>query len=84
MEGALQAARAFHILMVVALFGLLFAAGLGWIYFLGVMVTVGLLVYEHALVSPEDLTQLPVAFLRVNALVGFTLLAATGIERIIL
>ncbi|MEE8219956.1 MAG: UbiA-like polyprenyltransferase [bacterium] len=84
LEGALQAARAFHILMVVALFGLLFAAGLGWIYFLGVMVTVGLLVYEHVLVSPEDLTQLPVAFLRINALVGFTLLAATGIERIIL
>ncbi|MDV2503145.1 MAG: UbiA-like polyprenyltransferase [bacterium] len=84
LEGALQAARAFHILMVVALFGLLFAAGLGWIYFLGVMVTVGLLVYEHALVSAEDLTQLPAAFLRINALVGFTLLAATGIERIIL
>jgi 4-hydroxybenzoate polyprenyltransferase len=83
-EGALQAARAFHLLMVVALFGLLFAAGLGWIYFIGVMVSVGLLVYEHALVHPEDLTQLPVAFLHINALVSVTLLVATGIERIIL
>ncbi|MFQ5893610.1 MAG: 4-hydroxybenzoate octaprenyltransferase, partial [Nitrospinota bacterium] len=83
-EGALQAARAFHILMVVALLGLLFAASLGWIYFLGVLVAVGLLVYEHTLVHPEDLSRLPVAFLHLNGLVSLTLLAATGIERIVL
>ncbi len=84
LEGALHAARAFHVLMVVALVGLLFAAGLGWIYLAGVLVAVGLLVYEHILVRPEDLSRLPVAFLHINGLVSFTLLAATGIERIVL
>ncbi|MCH7768148.1 MAG: UbiA family prenyltransferase [Nitrospinae bacterium] len=84
LKGALHAARAFHVLMVVALVGLLFAAGLGWIYLAGVLVAVGLLVYEHILVRPEDLSRLPVAFLHINGLVSFTLLAATGIERIVL
>lgn len=82
--GALQAARVFHILMVVALMGLLFAAGLGWVYFAGVLVAVGLLLYEHSLVHPEDLSSLPVAFLHINGLVSLALLVATGIERILL
>lgn len=82
--GALQAARIFHILTVVALLGLLFAAGLGWVYFLGVLAAVGLLLYEHSLVHPEDLSSIPVAFLHVNGLVGLVLLVATGIERIFL
>jgi 4-hydroxybenzoate polyprenyltransferase len=82
--GALQAARIFHVLMVVALLGLLFAANLGWVYFLGVLVAVGLLLYEHLLVQPEDLSSLPAAFLHINGLVSLTLLVATGIERIAL
>lgn len=82
--GALHAARIFHILMVVALMGLLFAAGLGWVYFAGVLVAVGLLLYEHSLVHPEDLSSLPVAFLHINGLVSLALLVATGIERILL
>jgi 4-hydroxybenzoate polyprenyltransferase len=82
--GALQAARIFHILMVVALLGLLFAANLGWIYFLGVLAAVGLLFYEHSLVHPKDLSSLPVAFLHINGLVSLVLLVATGVERIFL
>lgn len=84
LDGALQAARVFHVLMVVALLGLLFAAGLGWVYFLGVLLSVGLLYYEHSLVRPEDLSSVPVAFLHLNGLVSLTLLVATGIERILL
>ena len=83
-EGAPQAARALHILMVVTLLGLIFSAGLGWVYFTGVLVSVGLLLYEHNLIRPDDLSNLPVAFLRINGLVSLVLFVATSIERIIL
>ncbi len=39
---------------------------LGVIYFIGVAVAIGLLVYEHRLVSPQDLSKLNAAFFNMN------------------
>jgi 4-hydroxybenzoate polyprenyltransferase len=84
LKGALRAARTLHVLMVASLVVLGLVAELGWVYFLAVAATGGLLVLEHRLVTPDDLTGLALAFLPINALVGLILLLATGIERILL
>ena len=47
--------------------------GLGWLYWLGVAVVAGLLVYEHSLVSPGDLSRLDVAFFNVNGYIAVIL-----------
>jgi 4-hydroxybenzoate polyprenyltransferase len=47
--------------------------GLGPLYWLGVLVVAGLLIYEHSLVSPGDLSRLDVAFFNVNGYIAVIL-----------
>ena len=46
---------------------------LGWIYWGGVAAVAVLLAYEHALVRPDDLERVNVAFFHVNAVVSIGL-----------
>ncbi len=48
---------------------------LGWIYFVGLMPIAALLINEHRLVKPDDLTRVNAAFFQVNGLISFGLLA---------
>jgi 4-hydroxybenzoate polyprenyltransferase len=50
--------------------------GLGWPYWLGMLVASGLLVYEHSVVRPDDLSRVNVAFFNVNGYISVTLLAS--------
>lgn len=61
------------ILLLVALGGLL---SLGWPYWLGLVVIAGLLVWEHRLVHPEDLSNINVAFFNINSYISLTLFFA--------
>jgi 4-hydroxybenzoate polyprenyltransferase len=70
---ALTTARACHVLTITAFALLGWMMGLGWLYWLGVTVVAGLLVYEHSLVSPGDLSRLDVAFFNVNGYIAVIL-----------
>ena len=69
----LATARACHVLTIAAFALLGWMMGLGWLYWLGVAVVAGLLVYEHSLVSPGDLSRLDVAFFNVNGYIAVIL-----------
>ena len=86
-QGSLRLAAICHAAMVgmlVALPLLHPAAGpalhLGWVYWLAVGAVALLLVYEHSLVRPDDLTRVNVAFFNVNAIVSLGLLVAVAID----
>ncbi len=72
---ALRLARLCH----VAVAGLLALLGLGlnlsWPYGLAWVVIVGLLVYEHILVRPEDLSRVNVAFFNMNGYISIAFFA---------
>ena len=70
---ALTTARICHVLTIAAFALLGWAMGLGLIYWLGVLVVAALLVYEHSLVSPGDLSRLDVAFFNVNGYIAVIL-----------
>ncbi len=74
---ALRLAQANHLLTVLALATVGGVMGLGWIYWLGLAAVAGLLVYEHSLVSPTDLSRVNVAFFNVNSYIAITIFAAT-------
>jgi 4-hydroxybenzoate polyprenyltransferase len=74
---ALAASALLHALTVTALVLLARAAGLGPIYLAGVAVIFAILVWEHALVRPSDLSRLDVAFFTLNGYVSVAFLAAT-------
>jgi 4-hydroxybenzoate polyprenyltransferase len=73
---ALRVAKVCHVLTVLAFAALGVVMGLGVLYWLGVAMVAGLLVYEHSLVSPTDLSRLDVAFFNVNGYIAVILFAA--------
>lgn len=70
---ALTTARVCHLLTIAAFALLGWMMGLGLLYWLGVLVVAGLLVYEHSLVSPGDLSRLDIAFFNVNGYIAVIL-----------
>ncbi|MCA9186445.1 MAG: putative 4-hydroxybenzoate polyprenyltransferase [Planctomycetales bacterium] len=55
-------------------------ASLGWLYGIGLGAVALLLVYEHLLVSPSDLTRVNAAFFQVNALVSIGLFVIVTVD----
>ena len=73
---ALDLAKLCHLLTVAAFALLGWVMGLGILYWVGVLLVAALLVYEHSLVSPVDLSRLDVAFFNVNGYIAVILFAA--------
>ncbi len=82
--GALRVAAACHAAMVFLLLAVPAVYPLfGWVYYVGVAAIAGLLVYEHAIVRPDDLTRVNRAFFHVNAVVSLGLLAIGMIDLLV-
>jgi 4-hydroxybenzoate polyprenyltransferase len=73
---AFRIARVNHVLTAVALAVLGWTSALGPLYWVGWLAVVGLLVYEHSLVSPADFSRLDVAFFNVNGYIAVLVLVA--------
>ena len=71
-RGVFRSARVLHVLTVL----FLVAAGTGLdvdvFYWMGVVVVAALLLYEHLLVRPDDLSRLDAAFFTVNGVISVT------------
>ncbi|OYW19109.1 MAG: 4-hydroxybenzoate octaprenyltransferase [Planctomycetales bacterium 12-60-4] len=72
---ALRLAMISHGLTVIGLVGLWWVAALGPVFLCGVIAVAALLAYEHALVRPDDLSRVNLAFFHVNAVISLGLLA---------
>jgi len=72
----LATARVCHVLTVLALAALPWALPLGWGYWAGVVLVTALLIYEHSLVSPTDLSRLDIAFFNVNGYIAMIVFLA--------
>ena len=72
---ALLIARGLHALMIACLAMLVISFQLGALSVLGVAVVVALLVYEHGLVKPNDLSRVNAAFFTVNGYVSLLFFA---------
>jgi 4-hydroxybenzoate polyprenyltransferase len=71
---ALHLAAVCHAAMIVFLLGLGLTYPLGRIYYVGNAAVGGLLLYEHALVSPKDLSRVNLAFFYVNVIISVGIL----------
>lgn len=70
---ALRLALVSHVIMIGCLFGLWYAAALGYVFLAGILAVTGLLAYEHWLVRPDDLARVNLAFFQVNAIISLGL-----------
>lgn len=80
---ALRMAKANHVLTVLLLVVLGVVSGLGWPYWVGVVIAAGLLVYENSIVKPDDLSRINVAFFNINSYIAVTLFVGTFLALLI-
>ena len=69
--------RGLHLMTAASLLALGIWLDLGPIYYVGVAIAMGLLVYEHTLVNPSDLSKLNRAFFTINSYIAVVLLLFT-------
>lgn len=72
---SLALSGALHVVTVCALAALGFSAGLGWIYFVGLTAIIAMLIWEHSIVRPSDLSRLDMAFFTLNGYVSLAFFA---------
>ncbi|HXZ18341.1 MAG TPA: UbiA-like polyprenyltransferase [Candidatus Acidoferrales bacterium] len=75
---ALLMARAMHVCVVVLLAWLAWSFQLAWPAGAGVAAVAGLLVYEHSLVAPDDLSRLDAAFFTTNGFISILFFVSWG------
>jgi 4-hydroxybenzoate polyprenyltransferase len=68
--GALHIAQALHALMIVCLLALVWSLHAGALAIAGVAAVIGVLIYEHSLVKPNDLSRVNAAFFTMNGYVS--------------
>jgi len=80
-KGALRLAAACHAVMIVLLLLLpVVFPSFGTVYLIGIGAIAALLIYEHALVRPDDLARVNIAFFHVNAVVSIGLFVIGAID----
>ncbi len=76
-------AKLFHAVTVGGLLAFGFGAGLGWMYYAGVGLSAAILVWEHQLVHPQDLSRLDAAFFTMNGVLSIIVLAGAVGDRLL-
>ncbi len=77
---ALRVAFLSHLLTIIGLFGFWWSSGLGLVFLGGVAMVSLLLIYEHRLVRPGDLSRINMAFFNLNAIISIGLLLAAIVD----
>jgi 4-hydroxybenzoate polyprenyltransferase len=78
--GALWISGAMHVLMISLLAWLFHREDLGWLSYGGLTAVGVLLIYEHALVRPSDLSRVNAAFFTINGWISVLLLITTSLD----
>jgi 4-hydroxybenzoate polyprenyltransferase len=67
-NNALRVSEALHMLSAVMVIAAGFLGNFGWLYWAGVGVFIGMLVYQHSVVKPNDLRRVNLAFMTANGI----------------
>lgn len=65
-EKALRVSELLHLLSAACVVGAGKLGNFNWLYWVGVLVFIGMLVYQHSIVKPNDLRRVNVAFMTAN------------------
>jgi 4-hydroxybenzoate polyprenyltransferase len=77
---ALFLAKLFHFFTAIGFMSLYFLTELSWVYFAGIILAYLILIYEHRLVTPKDLSKLNTAFFTMNGVLSVLVFSTTWID----
>jgi 4-hydroxybenzoate polyprenyltransferase len=80
---ALGIARMLHAITAAGFAALLVITDLSWWYFAGTIVAAALLLYEHRLVKPNDLSKLNAAFFTMNGVLSAVIFVFTFVDLVV-
>jgi 4-hydroxybenzoate polyprenyltransferase len=69
-----------HFFVVITLFLFMYFTNLNYVYFGGVVFVGIMLIYEHSLVKPHDLSKINLAFFTVNGIISMILMVVTIVD----
>jgi len=82
-KASLWTARLFHLATVGLLLSLIPIFNLTWFYLAGVLIASVLMIYEHSIVKPADLSKLDMAFFNMNGYISITVFVFTLINYLV-
>ena len=65
---ALRVSELLHVLSAACVIAAGLYGGFGWWYWIGVAVFIGMLIYQHSIVKPNDLSKVNLAFMTANGI----------------
>lgn len=77
---SLNIAKFFHIITAIGFLALLLMTDLSWWYGAGMLITYGILFYEHYIVSPNDMSRVQTAFFTMNSVLSLVVFTFTLID----
>jgi 4-hydroxybenzoate polyprenyltransferase len=75
--------RGLHALFIAAVLAAGMLHGAGFLYYVGLGIAGALLIYEHRLISPADLSKVNVAFFTANGVISIALFAFVAVDTLI-
>jgi 4-hydroxybenzoate polyprenyltransferase len=79
-KNSLILSSALHFFVVITLFLFMYFTNLNYVYFGGVVFVGIMLVYEHSLIKPHDLSKINLAFFTVNGIISMVLMVVTLVD----
>ena len=79
-KGAFKISKIFHVISIVSLILLGIILSLGAIYFFGIGIATGTLIYQHAIVSPRDFHRVTQAYFMRNGIVSVAIFICTWLN----
>ncbi len=67
-EKALQISTFLHLLSAICVVSAGVYGNFGWLYWIGIAVFIGMLIYQHSIVKPNDLSKVNIAFMTANGI----------------
>ena len=67
-NNALNVSKLLHVLSALCIMAAGYYGAFGWLYWLGVSVFCGMLIYQHSIVKPNDLSRVNIAFMTANGI----------------
>lgn len=74
-KNALMVSNLLHVLAAVFVIAPIFFTPLGWPYYVGLSIFIGMLIYQHLLVKPNDLSKVNFAFMTTNGIASIAFAA---------
>ena len=65
---ALRVSEILHVLSIACIIIAGWWAGFGWLYWTGALIFIAMLIYQHSIVSPENLKRVNLAFMTANGI----------------